>query len=65
MFVRNEDIRKAKGNIPAWVIAERLGIHENSFFRLLRREIPANKKTQILKIINDIKEELKSAEMHK
>ncbi|MFC0472501.1 hypothetical protein ACFFHM_18950 [Halalkalibacter kiskunsagensis] len=56
-YERNRDIRKAKGNIPSWVIAEKLGIHENSYYRLLRKELPGNKKDKILKIIEEIKSE--------
>ncbi|MFP3886788.1 hypothetical protein U8V97_15175 [Priestia filamentosa] len=54
-FERNFDIKKAKGNIPNWLIAEQLGIHENSYYRLLRQELPKKKKEEILKIIEELK----------
>lgn len=54
-LMRNEEIRKAKGLVPNWLIAEKLGIHENSFYRLLRHELPKKKKEEILKIIEELK----------
>jgi len=56
-LLRNEEIRRAKGSIPNWVIAEKLGIHENSFYRLLRQELPKEKKEEILKIIEELKQD--------
>lgn len=56
-LLRNEEIRKAKGSIPNWVIAEKLGIHENSFYRLLRQELSEEKKEEILKIIEGLKQD--------
>lgn len=53
---RNEEIRRAKGSVPNWVIAERLGIHENSLYRILRQELPKEKKEEILKIIEELKQ---------
>ncbi len=43
--------------MPNWLIAERLGIHENSFYRLLRQELPKDKKEEILKIIEELKQD--------
>lgn len=54
-LIRNEKIRRAKGSIPNWLIAEKLGIHENSFYRLLRHELSEEKKQEILNIIEKIK----------
>lgn len=54
---RNEEIKKAKGSVPNWVIAEKLGIHENSFYRLLRQELTKEKKEEILKIIEELKQD--------
>lgn len=54
-FKRNVEIRKAKGSIPNWFVAEKLGIHENSFYRLLRKELPEEKKKEILGVIEKIK----------
>lgn len=55
-LLRNKEIRRAKGSVPNWLIAEKLGIHENSFYRLLRQELPKEKKEEILKIINELKQ---------
>lgn len=52
---RNAELRKAKGNIPNWLIAEKLGIHENSYYRLLRKELHPTKKKEIMKIIEELK----------
>ena len=54
-FTRNEEIRRAKGSIPNWLVAEKLGIHENSYYRLLRKKLAKKKKEEILKIIEKIK----------
>lgn len=54
--MRNEEIRRAKGSVPSWIIAEKLGIHENSFYRLLRQELPIERKEEILKIIEELKQ---------
>ncbi|KHE71932.1 hypothetical protein [Halobacillus sp. BBL2006] len=54
-FKRNLEIRKAKGSIPNWLVAEKLGIHENSLYRLLRQELPNEKKEEILDVIKKIK----------
>ncbi|MGE1118333.1 hypothetical protein [Bacillus altitudinis] len=56
-FRRNEEITKAKGSIPNWIIAERMGIHENTYYRLLRKELTEEKKKEILGIIDGIKSE--------
>lgn len=56
-LMRNEEIRRAKGSVPNWVIAEKLGIHENSFYRLLRQELSKEKKEEILKIIEELKQD--------
>lgn len=62
MFKRNLDIREAKGKIPKWLIAERLGVHENTLNGWLRQELSGEKKQQILNVINQIKEEMESSE---
>jgi len=59
MLNRNQDIKNAKKGIPIWVISEKMGISENTFYRLLRKELAPEKKKEIFKIIEDIREELK------
>jgi phage antirepressor YoqD-like protein len=61
MFKRNDEIREAKGSIPNWVIAERLGVHENTLNRWMRKEMSNEMKQKILAAINEIKNELKGA----
>lgn len=58
MFKRNEEIRDAKGNLPWWVIAERLGIHENTLQLWMRTEMPPKKKQSVIDAITQIKDEL-------
>jgi hypothetical protein len=58
MQKRNQDIRKAKGNIPNWFIAEKIGIHEVTFIRWMRQEMSLNKKGTVLTAIKKAKEEL-------
>lgn len=58
----NIDIRAAakQNGIFLYVIADKLGISEPTMTRLMRRELPAEKKTQIKEIIAEI-----AAERHK
>ena len=58
MFNRNEDIKKAKGDLPNWAIAEKLGIHENTLYRWLRSEMRYEKKRLVIDAINKLKREL-------
>lgn len=55
--IRNQDLRKAKGSIPAWAIAEKMGVHENTIYRLFRSKLNEGKKEEILKAIKDSKKE--------
>lgn len=49
----NGEIRKAAkaARVPFWRIADVLGISEATFARLMRKELPANKRAEILAII--------------
>lgn len=55
--MKNEDIRdyaKSKG-IYLWQVSEELGYaHDTAFSRVLRHELPLNKKKQIMKIIDEL-----------
>lgn len=59
MLKRNHDIRAAikSANISTWQVAERMGIHENTFYRMLRKELQEQKKKEIYAIIEELKEE--------
>jgi len=58
MFYRNVDIREFRGNIPNWIIAERLGVHENTFGRWMRTEMSGHRKQRVMEAIASIKKEL-------
>lgn len=58
---KNNDIRElAKRNgICLWQIAERLEITDSYFSRILRKELPSEKKMKIVKIIKEMSENRK------
>ncbi|WP_045520327.1 hypothetical protein [Neobacillus niacini] len=60
MLNRNQDIKKAKINVPDWAVAEKLGISENSFYRWIRKEIPDKKKAMIMQAIREVQKEIES-----
>lgn len=54
--MRNKDIKdyfKSKG-VQMWRAAERLGIADSNFSRMLRYEISEEKKAEIFKIIDEL-----------
>ena len=54
MHERNKDIKeliKSK-NLRSWMVAEKLGILDNSFSRLLRYPLSENKRNEILEAID-------------
>lgn len=53
----NIEIRNAifSNNIKKWKIANKLGITDSTFSRMLRNEISNEKKKEILNIINALK----------
>lgn len=58
MFKRNLDIREAKKSIPVWVIAERLGVHENTFHNWMKKEMVSERKAEVMTAIEEIKQEV-------
>lgn len=54
--MRNNDIRQAAAasGVHLWQIAEALGIADTAFSKLLRRELPPEKKQEILAAIDKI-----------
>jgi transposase-like protein len=54
---RNQDLKNLirASNIRNWQIAEELGISENTFYRMLRKELSNSDKEQILKAIETVK----------
>lgn len=57
---RNLDIKKARGNIPYWFIAEKLNVAESTIYRKLRRELSPEEKEAFLNAIQAAKQELTS-----
>lgn len=55
---RNKEIREAKGDIPWWVIGEKLGIHQNTVMQRMRKELNASQTAEFLDAINQIKSEM-------
>lgn len=55
----NQDIREAiKGSgICSWEVAEKLNIHENSLYRLLRKKLSDNERTHITNALKELKKE--------
>ncbi|MBJ8113488.1 hypothetical protein JDS99_28470 [Bacillus cereus group sp. N6] len=58
MLVDIETMNNIKGDIPVWMIAKALGIHENTVYRYIRSE-DKDKKRLVLNAIEHIKEELR------
>ena len=59
IFQKNQQIVDAKGSIPFWVIADRLGVHENTVRNWMKREMKPEQQSRVLAAIDDIKKELK------
>lgn len=60
----NREIREAKGDIPFWMIAFHLNIHETTLVRWLRVELSDEEKQNILTAIKKIKQENMEAQIH-
>lgn len=62
MLQKNIVIRNAilNNNLKFWQIAEKLNMNDGNFSRLLRKELTKEKKEEILKIIEKLKEEQKN-----
>lgn len=56
----NQDIRRtaAGAGVKLWQIAEALGIADCSLSRKLRRELPAEEKEKIFRIIRELSQEV-------
>ncbi len=59
--MQNREIREAatKAGVKNWQIAEKLGMHEGTFSRKLRHELPQEEKQKIFDIIADLENEQK------
>ncbi|MFB5580459.1 hypothetical protein ACE41D_04650 [Bacillus albus] len=58
MSNRNQDIKNLKGKIPNWMIAEKLGVHENTVIRWLRSDLSVERRQKIITAIEGIKKEV-------
>lgn len=60
LMMSNVDIRTyaVKKSVKLWKISEALGYsHESAFSRVLRHELPEDKKAEIFKIIDELAQE--------
>ncbi|NQW98337.1 hypothetical protein HPY21_15465 [Bacillus stratosphericus] len=57
----NMEIRTAieSSNFFTWQIAQKVGIHENTFYRWMRTEMSEEKKGKVLTAITQLKQEQK------
>lgn len=55
-MLANKDLRNRakKSNVSLWEIADVMGISEPTMTRYMRRELPNQKKQEILQIIDDL-----------
>lgn len=55
----NEDIRKAasEAGVKLWMIADAIGMNDSYFSRLLRKELPDEKRITILRAIEELAKE--------
>lgn len=58
LFNRNADIKQAKGKIPNWAIAEKLGVSEQTWYLWLRKELDPEVKERVFAIIDELKTEM-------
>lgn len=59
MKLSNNDVRNAikEANVLYWRVAEEIGITDGSFSRMLRKELPEEKKEKIYQAIEKIRAE--------
>lgn len=59
MTQANQKIREAaaEAKVKLWRIADRMGHADSTFSRLLRKELPADKQAEILRIIAELEQE--------
>lgn len=49
-------VKATKCGVKMWQLADKLGIHEGTFSRKLRHELPEEEKQKILALIDEIAE---------
>lgn len=67
MTQTNQNIRKAaaEAGVKLWQIADRMGIEDTHFSKLLRKELPEDKQAQIMQIIADLEQEAENSQLKK
>lgn len=52
----NEDLRKAlkEADVYYWQVADVYGLSDTNFSKLLRKELPKDKKARILRIVEEL-----------
>lgn len=63
--MKNQDIRQyaKEKKVNLWQVSEKLGFaHETRFSRLLRHELPSDKKEEIRKIIDELAAEMEASD---
>lgn len=52
----NDDLRKAlkEADVFYWQVADVYGLSDTNFSKLLRKELPKNKKARIFKIVEEL-----------
>jgi hypothetical protein len=61
-FQKNTQILEAKGDIPYWIIASQVNVHENTVRNWMKREMTPEIKAKVLHAIEEIKQELAKAQ---
>ena len=46
-------LAKAKG-VKLWMVAEKIGLHDSNFSKMLRKELPTTEKEKIVSIISEL-----------
>ncbi|MEH7610766.1 hypothetical protein [Gottfriedia acidiceleris] len=56
-MLTNRELRESikRSNVYMYQIAEALGVHENTLYRMLRKELTIEQKTAIKRMINQLK----------
>lgn len=59
-MTKNLEIRRSikKAGLFQWQVAEKYGVSESQFSRMLRHDLPSEEQEQILAIIQKLKEEI-------
>jgi transposase-like protein len=58
MSTENQAVKEAKGKIPLWRIAKKVGVHEMTVIRWMREEMDEEKKARVLSAIAEVKTEM-------